>query len=84
MTKDELWNVLLERYPDFKDEEFVVKLRARGLRNLINQAWDEGFLRGVENGKALESMRRNIQPKPEPTSDPFMDLFKPFFGKDKT
>ncbi len=79
MTKDEIWNALLERHPDFKDEEFVVKLRARGLRRLIDQAWDEGHSKGVENGKALESMHRDAAPK----SDPFQDLFGPFFGERK-
>lgn len=42
MTKLELWNALIERYPEFVDEEYIVKQRARGLRRLLDQAWDEG------------------------------------------
>jgi hypothetical protein len=42
MTKDELWQIFIEAYPTAADPEFVVKLRARGLRRLLDQAWDEG------------------------------------------
>ncbi len=71
MTKDELWKALLERYPDFKDEEHIVKQRSRGLRRLMDQAWDEGHAKGVENGKALESMRAAAERKNNPLSGLF-------------
>lgn len=43
MEKDAYIRAVLEKYPEWKDGEFVVKLRARGLVALIGQAWDEGF-----------------------------------------
>ena len=72
MNKDELWKALLERYPEFADEEYIVKQRSRGLRRLLDQAWDEGHAKGVENGKAIESMRRDAERK----KNPFEGLFK--------
>jgi hypothetical protein len=37
-----MWLELCERHPEFRDPESVVKLRARGLKALIDQAYDEG------------------------------------------
>ena len=42
MDANEIWKQLCERHPTFSDPEHVVKLKARGLRSLINQAYDEG------------------------------------------
>ena len=42
MTAADIWNELCERHPEFRDPEHVVKLRARGLKALIDQAHDEG------------------------------------------
>ena len=72
MTKDELWKALVERYPEFQDEEHIVKQRARGLKRLIGQAWDEGYAKGLENSKAIEASRRAAEIK----NDPFGGLFR--------
>ena len=66
MNKEELWNAVCAKYPDFKDEEHIVKQRSRGLKRLLEQAWDEGHEKGVANGKALESMRRDAEAKKNP------------------
>lgn len=55
MTKSEMWQILVERHPEFKDDEYVLKQRARGLLKLIEQAWDEGKKVGVEEGRAAHS-----------------------------
>ena len=68
MDKTELWEAVCDRYPEFKDDEHIVKQRARGLRRLLEQAWDEGHKKGVANGKALESMRRDAERKKHPFS----------------
>lgn len=68
MKKDELWEQLLKRYPDFKDEEHIVKQTARGLRRLVETAWDEGHAEGVKNGKAIEAMRLDEALKNNPLS----------------
>lgn len=47
MNKEEIWNQLCERHPEFKDPEYELKQRARGLKALIDQAYDNG----VENQK---------------------------------
>lgn len=65
MTKDELWEQFLVRYPQFKDEEAIVKQTARGLRRFMEQAWDEGW-----------STARDIQ-KPD-AGNPFTDMFGKF------
>jgi len=43
MTSDEMWEQLIERHPSFADESNLVSLRARGLKALLKQAWDEGY-----------------------------------------
>jgi hypothetical protein len=59
MNKKELWNLVVKRYPDFADDEHVLKQTARGLRRLINQAWDEGKKRGLAERKAKEPSSEN-------------------------
>jgi len=43
MTAEQMWKQLVERHPSFGDEENLASLRVRGLRNLLEQAWDEGY-----------------------------------------
>lgn len=66
MTKEELWSAFLQRYPQFQDEESIVKQTARGLRRIIDQAWDEGHAKGVANGRALEAMDNDRRKKDSP------------------
>lgn len=68
MNKTELWNAVVERYPEFKDENFVVKQRARGLRRLLDQAWDEGRDAGLAE-------------RPQSCMSPFDQLFGKKFQK---
>jgi hypothetical protein len=71
MTKRELWDTYVDLYPQFQGEENIVKLRSRGLRRLMDQAWDEGYERGLE-----ESMRRQSEMRNQFTSNPFSSFFK--------
>lgn len=48
MNKQEFIDAVLEKYPDWENNEHVVKLKARGLIRLLEQAFDEGF-RHAEN-----------------------------------
>lgn len=41
MNSQEYWDKVCEKYPEWKNEERVVKLRVRGIRNLIFQAVEE-------------------------------------------
>jgi len=66
MNKEELWDAFLKRYPQFKEDETLVKMKPRGLRRLIDQAWDEGHEKGLVNGKALESMKNAASAKKDP------------------
>ena len=43
MTAEQMWNQLVERHPSFAEEENLASLRVRGLRNLLEQAWEEGY-----------------------------------------
>lgn len=72
MTKDELWNAFLKRYPQFQDEEAIVKQTSRGLRRFMEQAWDEGYEKGKSAGQAVHQR--------QPKTKSYEDLFKPIFG----
>jgi len=64
MNKTEMWNAVVEQHPEFADGAFVLKQRARGLRRLIEQAWDEGY---------------KAAPTPCPKPAPMDDIFNKFF-----
>lgn len=62
MKKEELWSKVVERYPEFADDEHVLKQTSRGLRNLIFQAWEKGHEHGFKNGKAVaEDLMKRTQ-----------------------
>ncbi len=48
---------MVAKYPEFAKEEHVAKLRCRGLKRLLDQAWDEGQAEGVKKGVTLEKLR---------------------------
>lgn len=77
MNKQEIWRQLVDRYPTWNDPTTVVKLTARGLKALIDQAYDEGLATEL--------------PKPPPMPDytysrqeEIMAKFKTMFGFDPT
>lgn len=41
-----MWNQLTEKHPSFQDPDNVVKLTSRGLKALIDQAYEEGYDNG--------------------------------------
>lgn len=71
MTIEELWSALCERYPEFADEQYIVRQRARGLKQLLEQAWNEGHEKGWANGKAMEKMRQDAEAKKDPIAEFF-------------
>jgi hypothetical protein len=46
MTKQAFLSAVLDQYPEWMNPEHIVKLKARGLRRLLEQAWDEGAASG--------------------------------------
>jgi hypothetical protein len=48
VNTEEIWSEFLKQAPGAKDPEFVVKLKARGLKALINQAHAEGLRQARE------------------------------------
>lgn len=76
MSKDEIWKQLVERHPKFEDPEYILKMKANGLRNLIEQAWNCGHDKGVSNGKALAEMKAKNERKDDPLRGVFNGLFK--------
>lgn len=37
---------VLRKYPDWKDDEHLVRLKASGLKALLRQAFDRGYVKG--------------------------------------
>lgn len=72
MTKISYLSAVIEKYPHLKDDDFPVKLTARGLKRLIEQAYDKGESAGFNKGYKLgaESIKR-----------PIPDLFSTMFSK---
>ena len=70
MTAEQMWDQLVERHPSFGDEENLASLRVRGLRNLLEQAWDEGYDAALRKS-ADTFTNRNSRP----------DIFSKIFGK---
>lgn len=54
MTPSDMWKQLVERHPVLATPDGIIKLRASGLRNLIEQAYDEGWKGGASaNGESF-------------------------------
>ena len=70
----ELWNLLLGKHPKFADDDYQVKLSARGLKKMLEDAYDIGHQKGVANGRALEQME--AEKKSSTTGG-----FRPFRGR---
>jgi hypothetical protein len=56
MNTEEIWNEFLKQAPGAKDPEFVVKLKARGLKALVNQAHAEGFKQGFKQEQTVNPL----------------------------
>jgi hypothetical protein len=70
MNKEDIWKELCERHPEFLDESNTTRIRVRGLKNLIYQAWEEGYSSGFTRAALAMKEREN--------SNPFLDIFKSF------
>jgi hypothetical protein len=46
MKKDDLWTALVDKHPLFAQPDKHITLTGRGLRRLVDMAWEEGFLYG--------------------------------------
>ena len=77
MKKEEFWAKVVERYPEFSDDEHILKQTSRGLRKLIFQAWEKGHEHGLKNGKALADKCRTGQ---QASGRDAMDVFNELFG----
>jgi hypothetical protein len=49
MTNIEIWRQLTERHEDWNNPDHIVKLRARGLKALIDQAYQCGKENSIDN-----------------------------------
>jgi len=61
MNKQEFWDAIIEKYPSFADDENVCKLKARGLRRLIEQAWQEGYDKRHDEQKKIEDIKQKLK-----------------------
>ena len=74
MTKQELWNLYLEKNPSF--EEKGCTLSAKAIKALFEQTYDMGHKEGLANGKIIGAMRGEDSDGSNWSSDLFKDLFK--------
>ncbi len=56
MKPDDIWNGFLEQAPHARDPEAIVKMRSRGLKKLIEQAYEEG----KKSGALHEAFKRKL------------------------
>lgn len=71
MDKIEYWEIVVVKYPHLAREEEKTTLTVKGLRALLEQAWQKGHDQGFQNGKAWEQMNGK-------KSDGFEQLLKGF------
>lgn len=76
MKKEDYWEAVCKRYPKFRDPEHIVKQRARGLKALLDQAFDLGHDQGFRNGKAAVEMEAEKKKKGNSGLDILGDFFK--------
>jgi hypothetical protein len=70
MNREEIWTQLTERYPKWADPDHICKLTARGMKALLDQAFNEGYAAGAHNTKVLRDMADKYGPK-----NPFDQIF---------
>ncbi len=69
MTFDELWKQIEKKQPDLKNDEAIVEFKARHLRLLLSQVYEQGKSSVIPK-----------QPEPTSVSNPFSDMFGGMFG----
>ena len=69
MTNQDIWSQLVKRY-GWTSKDDVVKLKAGGIKALIDQAWDEGY---KTRSEIQESLDKNKDPS---NLNIFSDIFK--------
>jgi hypothetical protein len=79
MTNLDIWQQLTERHPSWLQPPFVIKLRASGLKALIDQAYEEGQDSGAKRERALSALREISERASEKPST-FEKLFRNFSG----
>lgn len=72
MTAKDIWKELTERHPKWADPDHICKLTARGMKALIDQAFDEGYRELARNITAIDKKRDQY----EPLQNPFNQFFK--------
>ena len=58
MYASEMWKQLRDRH-GWSDDD-VVKLKASGIKRLIQQAWNEGYEKGRKSSKSSDSIFNSI------------------------
>lgn len=78
MSKHSLWGSYTAKYQKWKDSEYVVKMKANGLKNMIQQAYEDGQKAGFKAGekKGYKSGYELGQKKSDP-----MNMFNNVFKK---
>lgn len=79
MTFDEYWTALEEKNEAFKGaDEDVIKLRLRGIKAMVKQAWERGADDAWEQAGKVSKLNDNTNNKYSSTSMP--DFMQRFFG----
>jgi len=75
VDSNEIWNQLCERH-NWNDPETICKLRARGLKALLDQAYEEGRRDGSkDSADIMAKLSQNSKTKKDPLSKMFGGIF---------
>jgi hypothetical protein len=58
MTREELWQQIIDQNPSFAGEENKITLTGKGLRKLFDLAYNQAYEQGKSVGSASEQLKR--------------------------
>lgn len=78
MTADQLWKQFVEKYPKWADGDHHVTLTARGLRKMVETAFDQGVIHHDQVQARVRELTEKIKGVQKQREENF---FESIFGK---
>jgi hypothetical protein len=76
MNREEIWTQLTERHHKWADPDHICKLTARGMKALLDQAFNEGYAVGAHNTKVIQGLRDRSAEHDAKIPHPFDQIFR--------